>query len=201
MRAGLERSDLEQVAAIGLIKAADRYDAAMRTPFEAFAWIMVVGELMHYVRDHERLVRLPRRLHVLERRYAATLETLSVELGRAPRDSEIGKAMGIVSTTVAELRRARESHQVLPLHDPGVAAKAYAPLADCDDVLPLEDRLLLKIALASLSQLERRVVVGLYLLGMTNLELARRMRISPKRVSRLHGTALTHLQRVCAGAT
>ena len=35
MRDGIDRRDLEQVAAIGLIKAADRFDPSFGTPFEA----------------------------------------------------------------------------------------------------------------------------------------------------------------------
>ncbi len=53
-RCGLERGDLEQVGAIGLIKAADRYRSPNGPPFEAFASLLVRGELMHYVRDRGR---------------------------------------------------------------------------------------------------------------------------------------------------
>jgi RNA polymerase sigma-B factor len=199
VRSGIERSDLEQVAAIGLIKAADRYDVTMRTPFEAFAWIMIVGELMHHVRDYERLVRIPRRLLALERRYVAMTESLGASLGRAPTDRELAETLGVLPTMVAELRCARESNQPLCLDDPGAAVAReplYAPRAGIE----LEDRLLLKMALASLSQLERRIVLGLYLLDMTQLELARQLGISPKRVSRLHGAALARMQRACGAA-
>jgi RNA polymerase sigma factor (sigma-70 family) len=50
----VERGDLEQVAAIALIKAFDRYDESLRTPFEAYAWISIVGELMNYLRARKR---------------------------------------------------------------------------------------------------------------------------------------------------
>jgi RNA polymerase sigma-B factor len=201
LRSGLERSDLEQVAAIGLIKATDRYDRRMHTPFEAFAWLMILGELMHHVRDHERLVRIPRRLHALERPYHATTESLAAALGRDPRDGEVADAMGILSTTVGELRRAREALQILRLDDLEAENGRNDPaFAAPQTELALEDRLLLEAALSSLSTLERRVVVGLYLLGMTQLEMARRLGISPKRVSRLHGAALAHLQRACGTA-
>ncbi|MBV9333841.1 MAG: sigma-70 family RNA polymerase sigma factor [Candidatus Eremiobacteraeota bacterium] len=52
-RSGLERGDLEQVGAIGLIKAVDRY-RSRGAPFEAFASLLVCGEMMHYVRDRGR---------------------------------------------------------------------------------------------------------------------------------------------------
>lgn len=54
-RCGFERADLEQVGAIGLIKAVDRYRSPHGAPFEAFASLLVRGELMHYVRNGNRL--------------------------------------------------------------------------------------------------------------------------------------------------
>ena len=42
-RRGLDPADLEQVGAIGLIKAVDRYDPEQRAPFEAYAWLLIIG--------------------------------------------------------------------------------------------------------------------------------------------------------------
>src|SRR5258708_20696413 len=70
-------ADLEQVAAIGLVKAADAYLAERTTPFEPYAWLVIVGELMHYVRDVEHTIRFPRRLRALDRRYVTTREPLA----------------------------------------------------------------------------------------------------------------------------
>src|SRR5215469_9732086 len=53
-RCGLERGDLEQAGAIGLIKAVERYRSPCGAPFEAFASLLVRGELMQYVRDRRR---------------------------------------------------------------------------------------------------------------------------------------------------
>lgn len=46
-RAGTDLADLEQVAVLGLLKAIRYFRTELQTPFEAYAWIMVVGELMH----------------------------------------------------------------------------------------------------------------------------------------------------------
>lgn len=54
LRSDVERGDLEQVAAIALIKACDRYDGSLPTPFEAYAWISIVGELMNHLRARKR---------------------------------------------------------------------------------------------------------------------------------------------------
>ena len=124
-RAHNDWADLQQVAAIGLIKAATNYRAEMRTPFEAYAWIMIVGELMHYVRDHERLVRAPRALLALEKRYAAAWDALSVANHREPTTGELASALGVPLDTVIALRSLRcAGHIPLPRKTPTTAPNA-----------------------------------------------------------------------------
>lgn len=84
--------DLEQVAAVGLIKAADRFDEARGIPFEAFACRSIRGELAHYVRDVEHLVRAPRSMPELRGRlvHLAPVEDFS---GLRDRRDEIGEAV------------------------------------------------------------------------------------------------------------
>ncbi|PSL39817.1 RNA polymerase sigma-B factor [Labedella gwakjiensis] len=54
-----ERFDLRQVAYLGLVQAAKRFDRG-RGVFAAFAASYIRGELMHYLRDTSRTIRLPR---------------------------------------------------------------------------------------------------------------------------------------------
>ena len=105
VRPSLDRADLEQVAAIGLIKAVDRYDRAQATPFEAYAWLLILGELMHYVRDGERILRAPRRIRDLERRWVAAERELWSILGREPREADVAR---YVNATPAERRDVRD---------------------------------------------------------------------------------------------
>ncbi len=112
VRRGLDRADLEQIAAIGLIKAADRYDASQSAPFEAYAWLLIVGELMHYVRDNERFLRAPRGIRDLERRWAAGERKLWAILGREPLESEVAGCVGATPEQVREVRAYRASSHV-----------------------------------------------------------------------------------------
>lgn len=84
-RPGLEREDLVQVAAVGLIHAADRFDERRGVPFVAFALLTVQGELRHYVRDASRRLAsegswsLPTELSREDERLARIEERLAVE--------------------------------------------------------------------------------------------------------------------------
>ena len=187
LRAGLERNDLEQVAAIGLIKASRRYDSATGTPFEAYAWSAVVGELMHFVRDHEHCVRIPRGLQALERRYTRARETLSHALGRDPRDGDVAAGLEIAPAVAAELQRARAVTSTAPLSD---AMKVCSETSS-----GFEDRALLALTVESLAELERRVLLGLYIVGLTQMELSRRLGVPRKTIARAHRSALASMQR------
>lgn len=58
----LDREDAWGIAALALTRAAIAYDPTRGIPFEAWAWLRIVGEMMHYIRDHESIVRVPRQL-------------------------------------------------------------------------------------------------------------------------------------------
>ncbi len=186
VRPGIERADLEQVAAIGLLKACDNYDSSTQTPFEAYAWMSVVGELMHYVRDHERIVRPPRRLRDLERRARAAVDELVLELGRDPNDAELGMRLGISEQSLRELGQFRERMIAQSLDAPGPIVVTAG-----EDVFERQiDRMIIEAALAALTPIERTIIVAVYARGDSKLELAKRLGYSPRHVSRLHRGAL-----------
>ncbi len=188
LRSGLDGHDLEQVAAIGLIKASRKFQITAGTPFEAYAWVMIVGELMHYVRDHERAIRIPRKLRALETHFNRAHDACVGRLGREPSDAEIAGEMGVLRVTVAELRRARDCASIA-----GIDEAATVP-AERESILEAEDRLLFGEAFARLDPLERRVLVGVYILGLSRLDIAGRLQLPVKRVSRVLRSALATLQ-------
>jgi RNA polymerase sigma-B factor len=190
MRRGLERADLEQVGAIGLIKAVDRYDPAQRAPFEAYAWLLIVGELMHFVRDGERFLRAPRAARNLERRWRAAERELWPFLGRKPSENDVARFIAATPADTLEVRSYRASSRVL----------SFELLADCEqcgsasDIDDLLDRLTVERMLAALSPLQRQIVVSIHLGGITVVELAARLGYSRRHVTRLHRAAIDRLK-------
>jgi RNA polymerase sigma-B factor len=191
-----DRADLEQVAAVGLIKAADYYRAEMRTPFDAYAWIMIVGELMHYVRDHERIVRVPRPLRALERRYVELWDTFCSGHHREPTAGELATALGVTVETIEELRNLRRADRVgLPDADASDGPERLEVLAEPNAGLQLEERIVLALALEELGERERAIVLGTYGAGLTQTELGKRLGLSQSHVSKLLARALHQLGR------
>lgn len=190
MRRGLDRADLEQIGAIGLIKAADRYDPSQTAPFEAYAWLLIVGELMHHVRDGERVLRAPRGVRELDRRWSSAQRELYASLGREPSEDEIARSLGATPHDVREIRAFRASSRVLSF-DSLYAAESRGSDCDFEEVL---DRLTVDRILQALPALQRRIVTSIDIDGLSVVELAARLGYSRRHVTRLHRAALQRLK-------
>src|ERR1700750_1957391 len=80
--------DLEQVAAIGLLKAIDRFDPGRGLAFSSFAFPTIMGELKRHLRDKGWSVRAPRSVQELSARLEKLSRDLSARLGRSATVAE-----------------------------------------------------------------------------------------------------------------
>ena len=173
----------------------DRYDASCGTPFEAYAWVLILGELMHFVRDSECAIRPPRKLRELDKRWSRTHAQMLNERGREPSEREIAARLGLGESDCRDLRAYRNSRHPVSLDalKPGSQRLAYR-LEDHLESLAREE------LFAELSPLERRIVSAIYELGLPLNVVAGRVGYSRRHTTRLHRTALAKLRRAYAAA-
>jgi len=103
-RTGHPREDLEQLAAIGLIKASRRYDRqhrAGRSPnhFIAYARPFVNGEITHYLRDKGFPITVPGRWRELHARGRKLLQA-------GTPAAELPERLGLTATRWSEISQA-----------------------------------------------------------------------------------------------
>ncbi len=203
---GMPREDVRQVGYLGLITAAAAYDPHTGVPFEHFAWHFIAGEIRHFLRDEGSMVRKPRWLYELDGRIRRAVARLGQRLGRAPTVTEIAAEVNVAGDGVIEVLRARESLRVASLDE--VLERSSGQPVDRGKIvhqrydtfrLPVEDRILIADALDRLSALQRKVIFYLFYMDLTQTEVAQRLRISQKHVSRLMHAGLARL-RVILGA-
>jgi RNA polymerase sigma-B factor len=190
VRPSLDRADLEQVAAIGLIKAVDRYDSSQATPFEAYAWLLVLGELMHYVRDGERILRAPRRVRDLERRWVAAERELWTLLGREPRESDVARYINASPSDQRDVREYRASGRVVSF-DLLPASAWHQTSRTFESLL---DKMTVERMLTVLPPLEMQIVRSIHIDGTTVVDLARKLGYSRRHLTRLHRIAMARLR-------
>jgi len=192
-RSSVDRADLIHIGAVGLLKAVDGYDPQLRTPFEAYAWLLVVGELMHYVRDHERVVRIPRALRALEKSYANASERFTMTHGRAPSSAELAAELHVPRSVVDEIRLLRRGGAVVSLES--YTGSPTGELADRRNPVSLDDRIALDGAIEELGERERTAVLGSFAAGLSQAEIGARLGISQSQVSKLIKRALSKMQQ------
>ncbi len=94
--------DLEQVGAIGLIKAIDRFDLDRGLELSTYAVPTIVGEIRRHFRDRSWGVHVPRRMKELSLQVSRLVDDLSSTLGRTPTVSEIAAAAEVEEEEVIE---------------------------------------------------------------------------------------------------
>ena len=201
----VSREELMQAGVVGLLRAADRFDATRGTPFWAYAawWVrqamqQLVSELTRPVVLSDRAVRQLARVRNAER------ERLQA-WGRAPSLHELASATGLPHPQVENLVAAGRVPRALDepigddqagstfgdlLCDPS-AEDAYERVpthAEINAVEPLLQRL---------DDRERRIVRARYGLDgreRTLRELAQQLGVSAERVRQIQGQALDKLR-------
>jgi RNA polymerase sigma-B factor len=190
--------DLTQVAAVGLIKAIDRYDAGRGVDFAGFAIPTVIGELKRHFRDRTWSIRVPRRLQELRLALTAASNVLTQRLGRSPTVADLATHLRITEEAVLEgLEGARAYNSAslsAPTHTEGEATLADT-LGQTDAGFALAElRIALGPALASLDEREQKIISLRFYGNMTQCEIAGKIGISQMHVSRLLSRSLVKLR-------
>ncbi len=187
---GVELDDLMQVAAVGLVKAANRFDTRRGVSFSAFAEPTIEGEIRHHLRDRSGTVRIPRELQRLGKRLRSRQSELAASLGRTPTLSELADAVDADTKQVERALAAELARDPVSLPQPESAEAVLddEPYADSDD------RLLFTERMHVLDERQRQIVYLRFHGDMTEREIAREVGISQAHVSRLLAGALTKLR-------
>ena len=156
---------------------------------------MIVGELMHYVRDRERAIRIPRWLRSLDRRYVAAWESLAARHGAEPTAQQLARALEVAIEVIEQLQALRRVQSTDSAMHGGSRFEAIAEPARG---ISLDERLTLSIAVEQLNERERTIVLGTFGAGLSQSEVARLLNLSQSQVSKLLARALGKLSQKVA---
>lgn len=197
--------DLRQVAALGLVKAVDRYDPARGNAFESYAVPTITGEIKRHFRDHMWTLHVPRRVQDLRNRVRIAAQELSQTIpGRRPTVAEIASYAELSEDDVRVGLEALESFTALSLDAqlPG-GEDGYAlsdVLGAADPALDVVvDREAVKPRLAALPERERAILYLRFFGDMTQSRIAEEFGISQMHVSRLISRCCNRLREQVLG--
>ncbi|MFD9320993.1 RNA polymerase sigma factor SigF [Streptomyces sp. NPDC060053] len=183
--------DLRQVAALGLVKAVDRYDPELGNAFESYAVPTVTGEIKRHFRDHMWTLHVPRRVQELRNRVRFAGQDLAQTVsGRRPTVAEIAERAQLSEEDVRTGMEALESFTALSLDAELPGSQDGYSLSDvlgaADPALgTVVDREAVRDRLAALPERERAILYMRFFEDMTQSRIAERLGISQMHVSRL----------------
>lgn len=194
---GVALEDLEQVACLGLVKAARGFDPERATDFLSYAVPTIRGEVRRYFRDHGWVVRPPRTVQQTQARITAVESDLCQELGRSPRPTEIAERLDLDLDLVVEALAANGCFSPTSLDatpsdgDVGVGDRLGDDDASFDSA---EARVALQPLLAHLDSRERIMLEMRFFKGATQSEIGEVLGITQMQVSRLLSALLGRLR-------
>jgi RNA polymerase sigma-B factor len=198
--------DLEQVAALGLLKAIKGFDPDRGTAFASFAVPTIVGELRRHFRDKGWAVRVPRDLQELALAVQRKADELSTEFGRPPTVAELGEKLGRTAEEVLEAREALRAMRPASLDRPMGADEDEDdhPLQKLGDIDPAfqraEESATLANLMRNLPERERQILTLRFGGDLTQSEIGKQLGISQMHVSRLLRRTLEELEQQAQAA-
>ena len=195
----VDLDDLIHAGVIGLFDAASKFDGDKNVAFSAYAKHRIKGAILDSLRQLDWASRDLRRRH---KQLEAVTRELSLVLQRAPTEAEIAGKLGI------EIDRWRQ--MMIEMRNVGLVS-ASARNAENED-LPAPDfptnpathpdnmcaheemRTVLGLAMKTLPERYKKVVVMYYTNEMTMKEIGGLLGINESRVSQIHKSALEKMQ-------
>jgi RNA polymerase sigma-B factor len=195
--------DMLQVANLGLIKAAQRFDCDRGVKFSTYATAIVDGELRHHLRD-SLLMRQPRWVKRVYAEIQAKSNELIKKLDRPPTITELSQALNITESGILEVMNLYARIDLHSSNEPFAPSELQAE-ADPGMVhsvrqesfqLPIEDRITLYQAMDKLTGFEKRLIYLLFFKDLTQSEVAAELGLTQKKVSRESIKTLGRLKAV-----
>lgn len=190
--------DLFQVGCIGLVKAIDNFDLSHEVKFSTYAVPMILGEIKRYLRDNSS-IRVSRSTRDLAYKALKMKEEYFKENGTDISVEKLSKALDV---TIYEVVFALESlkdpvSMSEPIYnDGGDTIYLYDQIEDKKKTgSVIEEKVATNDAINYLSDREQLILNERYIIGKTQMEIAKDMDISQAQVSRLEKNAIKQLKK------
>lgn len=195
----VDREDLIEYGILGLIEAAEKYDAKKETKFGTYAISRIRGAILDYLRSQDWLPRSVRDKATMVR---DTYISLEQKLNRPPRSDEIAAVLKInpaewdkllseisFSTflSLEEYNQKSEDNSREDRNQQIKDPKVNDPLSYLETQ---EEKTLLANTIAELPKRERLIITLYYYEDLMLKEISQLIGISESRVSQLHHRAL-----------
>ncbi len=184
---GTPDEDLKQAGYEGLLKALKRFDPERGVLFSTYASHCIIGEIRHELRNRG-VFKVPDWLRSLQAKIITATDELAQENGTMPGLKDIAKRVNVAEEGIMEAMQA------------GCVSMEEIDWSKLRRVryenfkLPIEDVVTLKISMEKMDSMQQSVVKMIYFEGLTQEQVARKLGINQRKVSRILNRSLDDLR-------
>lgn len=192
---GVDYEDLYQLGCIGFLKAMRNFSTAFGVKFSTYAVPMIAGEVKRFLRD-DGYIKVSRSIKALAGKIARFINTYKGTHDDGPTIEEIAREFGVEpQEAVFALDSAKFPISLYEKTDDEHSQSLMEKIASKETVEDSIDRIILKDAIASLSEREKQIIALRYYRDKTQSEVARVLHVSQVQVSRLESKILEKLKK------
>ena len=192
---GVEYDDLFQLASIGFIKAINNFDESFNVRFSTYAVPMIAGELKRFLRD-DGSIKVSRIIKGLNYKIKVIVEEARKNGEDSPSVDRLAEMLGVEKEDIALAIGADK--RLVSIYDKVDSEKDIEYL-DTIESVEREDELIEKImlreAIDSLSEREKKIVLLRYFSDKTQSEIAKELGVSQVQISRLETKIVENLKQ------
>ena len=185
--------DLYQAGCLGFIKAYENYNPNVNCKFTTYAYSYILGEIKSAIRN-DKSIHISRDITNLNCKIEKAYALLSQKLMKEPSIQEVSRFLEIPESLVSEAINSNLKVQSIdsPINTEG-KDMTYQDVVGTKK--ELDDLIMLKELLNNLSLEEKTIVLGKYLNGYTQEEIAKMIGINQVQVSRKERKVLKKLNQ------
>lgn len=179
--------DLRQSGYEGLLKALKRFDPKRGVMFSTFAVHCIIGEIRHDLRDRGPF-KIPGWLQSLQSKVLKVTEELAQKNGYMPSLTEIAQNANVDEAGIID------AMQVGYVSLDEVDLSKVKSLRYESFKLPIEDVITVKMSLEKMDGLQKKVVTLIYYEGLTQEQVAKKVGVNQRKVSRILNSGLKEMR-------
>ena len=194
---GVDREDLFQIGAVGLTKAAQRFDESKGFAFSTYAVPLIIGEIQRFLRDDgmvhisRKILDDARKIAIIREKYRMS-ENSEISLEKMENISGMSKQDIIIAMEADKNASSIENESVLDYLDNKMSAEASDKPSDTDKVI---NHIAMQQAFNSLDDSERRLIMLRYMQDKTQKQVAEVLGRNQVAISRMEKNTLAKLRR------
>ena len=187
----VDKEDLYQVGVVGVLKAYNNYKKNGTTKFSTYAYDYIFGEMYNLVNSNndykvsKDLIRLYKKIEMV--RY-----TIAQDIDKIPNNEEISKYLNIELSLVDS---ATSLGKTISFDDDREDTLNLTETISKQDNISIDDRLILEESINQLSECEKKIIQYRYYEDLSQIEVARKLKLSQAKVSRYENKSIDKMKK------